>query len=178
MDNETGRDHLQDPWWASMFSTSSLWVDIMSTPLNSCHLAPGFVIAFRVRLLQLYYSPTLPSGVRALGLGVSPRISVSVQADDVVCNEKGVTGSDFTWGQNRALSLIVSAQFNQSPCSFALCAKSILLLISHLNKGAIPIIFVIINIIYAFSQVTPCRNVFWRAFIVPANVQSCAAKLP
>lgn len=92
MDNATERDHLQDPWWASMFSTSSLWVDIMSTPLNSCHLAPGSVMAFRVRILWLHYNLILPSGGRAPGPWAFPRISVSLLAEGKMHNEKGVTG--------------------------------------------------------------------------------------
>lgn len=55
MDSAAEQDPLRDPWRASVFSISSLWEDITSTLLNCCHLAPGSVMAFRVRLLQLYY---------------------------------------------------------------------------------------------------------------------------
>lgn len=92
MDNATERDHLQDPWWASMFSTSSLWVDIMSTPRNFCHLAPGSVMALRVRILWLHYNLILPSGGRTPGPQAFPRISVSLLAEVKMHNEKGVTG--------------------------------------------------------------------------------------
>ena len=65
----------------------------MSTPLNYCHLAPGSVMAFRVRPPQFYYNPTLLSAVRAPGLGASSGIFVFLKARGKVCYEKEVAGS-------------------------------------------------------------------------------------
>lgn len=129
------QDILPDLWWALMFSTSSLLVDIMSSPLNCCHLAPDSVKAFKVRLQWLYYSPKLLSAAGALGLGLSPRISVFVQAKGRSVMKRELQARTELWGWLYLHSVIAS-----HPVQCVVC-KFIPLLISHLNKGTIQIIF-------------------------------------